>query len=245
MSGEALPVHRVRHVLDRWSASCNGAGGAASATAAATRRRCARSVLDRRARRVGDVPRGRVRTWWCARGRHRLGDAAAARCAGRAAGGQGDDWPSPAAPVGPRRTWRSASRSRSPGAWRPRDADPVVLYGAAVLTTVTTVFSRPAHHGAIAVNDDDASVAANVATGFVSGLAQLVGPLDGFGRAAAIRSVEVFVIGAALLAVATILTIGIGVLPIRFAAARPAPPPSGRLVALPSVTCCSTLHPAR
>jgi hypothetical protein len=91
------------------------------------------------------------------------------------------------------------------------NTDPVVFYGAAVLTTVTTVFSRPAHHGAIASGDDEATVAANVATGFVSGLAQLLGPLMASAVLLRFGVVEVFAIGVALLAVATTLTVGIGV----------------------------------
>lgn len=88
-------------------------------------------------------------------------------------------------------------------------SDPVLFYMAAVLVTVTTVFSRPAHHGAIVAADDQVTLAANVATGFVSGLAQLTGPLMASAVLLRLGVVEVFVIGAALLAVATTLTVGI------------------------------------
>jgi predicted MFS family arabinose efflux permease len=95
------------------------------------------------------------------------------------------------------------------------NAAPAVFYMAAVLTTVTTVFSRPIHHGAIAASDPDIRLAANVATGFVSGVAQLFGPLMASAVLLQFGVVEVFIIGAALLAVATTLTAGIGM---------PAPP---------------------
>lgn len=88
-------------------------------------------------------------------------------------------------------------------------SDPVLFYMAAALTTVTTVFSRPAHHGAIVSDDPDITMAANVATGFVSGLAQLIGPLLASAVLLQLGVVEVFVIGAALLAGATVLTVGI------------------------------------
>lgn len=88
-------------------------------------------------------------------------------------------------------------------------SDPVLFYMAAVLVTVTTVFSRPAHHGAIVAADDQITLAANVATGFVSGLAQLLGPLMASAVLLRLGVVEVFVIGAALLALATALTVGI------------------------------------
>ena len=93
------------------------------------------------------------------------------------------------------------------------DPEPTLFYMAAVLVTVTTVFSRPAHHGAIAGHDDETMVAANVATGFVSGLAQLVGPLMASAVLLRFGVVEVVAIGAALLAAATTLTVGIGILP--------------------------------
>jgi predicted MFS family arabinose efflux permease len=89
-------------------------------------------------------------------------------------------------------------------------AAPAVFYMAAVLTTVTTVFSRPVHHGAISSSEPEMNLAANVATGFVSGLAQLFGPLMASAVLLRFGVVEVFVIGAALLAVATTLTVGIG-----------------------------------
>jgi hypothetical protein len=89
-------------------------------------------------------------------------------------------------------------------------AEPSVFYMAAVLTTVTTVFSRPAHHGVIAGGDRETTVAANVATGFASGLAQLLGPLMASAVLLRFGVVDVFVIGAALLAVAAMLTAGIG-----------------------------------
>jgi predicted MFS family arabinose efflux permease len=88
-------------------------------------------------------------------------------------------------------------------------SDPVLFYMAAVLVTVTTVFSRPAHHGAIVAADHQTTLAANVATGFGSGLAQLLGPLLASVVLLRLGVVEVFVIGAVLLAVATGLTVGI------------------------------------
>jgi predicted MFS family arabinose efflux permease len=90
------------------------------------------------------------------------------------------------------------------------EAEPSVFYMAAVLTTVTTVFSRPTHHGVIAGGDHQTMVAANVATGFASGLAQLIGPLMASAVLLRFGVVEVFCIGAALLAVAMALTVGIG-----------------------------------
>lgn len=93
------------------------------------------------------------------------------------------------------------------------DPEPMLFYMSAVLVTVTTVFSRPAHHGAIAGHDDETMVAANVATGFVSGLAQLVGPLLASAVLLRFGVAHVVTIGAALLAAATTLTVGIGSLP--------------------------------
>jgi predicted MFS family arabinose efflux permease len=91
------------------------------------------------------------------------------------------------------------------------DAAPVLFYMAAALVTVATVFSRPVHHAVIAGAGPEVKVAANIATGFVSGLAQLVGPLAASLLLLRFTTVAVLALSTALLAVATLATLDIRV----------------------------------
>jgi hypothetical protein len=85
------------------------------------------------------------------------------------------------------------------------DLDPLLFYMAGVLVTITTVFSRPAHHAFIAMRG--ATVAATVATGTVSGGAQLGGPLLSAAILTRFDVVHVFLLATLLLLAATAVTI--------------------------------------
>jgi predicted MFS family arabinose efflux permease len=91
------------------------------------------------------------------------------------------------------------------------DADPVLFYMAAALVTMATVFSRPVHHAVIAGASPEVKVAANVATGFASGLAQLVGPLAASLLLIGFSEVAVLGLATVLLAAATVATLDIRV----------------------------------
>ena len=103
------------------------------------------------------------------------------------------------------------------------DLDLVLFYLAGVLVTITTVFSRPAHHAFLALRGP--TVAATVATGAVSGGAQLVGPLLAAALLTRWQVVHVFTLATVLLLTATLLTVR---LPSHrlLAAGSPLPPPS-------------------
>lgn len=87
------------------------------------------------------------------------------------------------------------------------DTQPMVFYMAAMLVSVTTVFSRPAHHAFIGAGDEVLSV--SVATSVVSGAAQLLGPLLSAAVLIGGDVVHVFAVGAVLLAGSTALTVGL------------------------------------
>lgn len=103
------------------------------------------------------------------------------------------------------------------------DLDLVLFYLAGVLVTITTVFSRPAHHAFLALRGP--TVAATVATGAVSGGAQLVGPLLAAALLTRWQVVHVFTLATALLFTATLLTLR---LPSHrlLTAGSPLPPPA-------------------
>ena len=105
------------------------------------------------------------------------------------------------------------------------DLDPVLFYMAGVLVTITTVFSRPAHHAFIALSGP--TVAATVATGAVSGAAQLAGPLLAAVVLARYEVVHVFVIATALLSAASAITIRLPPRPALIAGCA-LPPPVNR-----------------
>ncbi len=85
------------------------------------------------------------------------------------------------------------------------DLDLALFYLAGVLVTITTVFSRPAHHAFLALRGP--TVAATVATGAVSGGAQLVGPLMAAALLTRWQVVHVFTVATVLLLMATLLTL--------------------------------------
>ncbi len=85
------------------------------------------------------------------------------------------------------------------------DLDPLLFYMASLLVTITTVFSRPAHHAFLSMRSS--TVAATVATGVVSGGAQLAGPLLSAAVLTRFEIVHVFLIATALLLAATVVTI--------------------------------------
>jgi len=88
------------------------------------------------------------------------------------------------------------------------DLDQRLFYAAAALVTVTTVLSRPAHHAFLA--QLGSPVPATVATGVVSGGAQLAGPLVAAATLHAAGPTHVLLLGVGLSLVATALTAGLG-----------------------------------
>jgi hypothetical protein len=82
------------------------------------------------------------------------------------------------------------------------------FYAAAALVTITTVLSRPAHHAFLA--HLGSPVPATVATGAVSGGAQLLGPLAAAAMLHVAGPSQVLLLGAGLSLAATALTAGLG-----------------------------------
>jgi len=88
------------------------------------------------------------------------------------------------------------------------DLDARLFYAAAALVTVATVMSRPAHHAFLA--QLGSPVRATVATGVVSGGAQLAGPLVAAATLHAAGPTQVLLVGAGLSLAATAFTTGLG-----------------------------------